>query len=741
MQRLTKKPGISVSGPQLSSGWNVKSLLFLLLAAVLPLSSCGGGSSSAAQAAQSAVLSGNWQFNMTPPPDSSFVGGMQGGFLLQDKGSVHGGIVYSIALPQPPPVPATVCSSGSAAVSGTMSGQQVTLTTIAGAQTLSLTGTLSSDGSTMSGTYDSTDGQGCGTAQTGLAWSATAVKPITGKFQGSFHSTSGGALLNRDFPVTGYLTQGDNIGASNATVTGTLNFNLDYPCLDVASVNGQISGSNVVLQIISSSGLNSGQIGAPPGFAHPSPVSFESTAGGGYILHGTDGYGVSTKNCPGPGALPGDGGNICIGLGSENSCLQPITITPAAITFPQQQLGSNPAQQIITLTNSNLSLSMQVQPSSFSGYSDFNGIPNYTEQDNCATSPGAPFSLAPQQSCSISVFFSPQQSCPWLPSTISGGIPPVQCPYPLTAKVIIDSPKSADSDTTFAVPITGLGLSSIAPSTPELDFGSEALTQVSTPQSVSFINQSVNPVQILPALSGPCTNPLPRPLIPGVVAGLQVVISAVADINTIDYFCDVDLVSQLPNFQISADTCTGATLAPQDSCNLQVAFAPQPGTPLTPAPDYFLQLNTLECTSNTTADCEIDAGRFPVELKANVPSPLRMAPGAGLDFGYKDIAEILPPPLKITLFNDPLDPNSSTVNFTGNLVKGPFLEKDDCGASLAPGSSCTLSITFKPTAVGFTTGTVTITYTVGQTQTIYMRGFGCQNCLPPPPPPPGAKKR
>jgi hypothetical protein len=320
----------------------------------------------------------------------------------------------------------------------------------------------------------------------------------------------------------------------------------------------------------------------------------------------------------------------------------------------------------------------------------------------------------------------------------------VQCPAPLTAKVVVNNPQSinpnTDNDPTFTVPITGLGLSTIYPSTPEIDFGSEALTEVSAPQSVSFINQGVTAVQILPLLNGPCPNPLPRPLIPGVVSGIQVTNSVIANVNTIDYLCDVDATSQQPNFQISADSCSGALLAPQQACSVQVAFAPQPATPLTPAPDYFLQLNTLECTSNTTTNCEMDAGRFPVELKANVPSPLRMTPGAGLDFGFQDTAEVLPTPLKITLFNDPADPNSATVNFTGNLVKGPFLEKDDCGSSLAPGSSCTVSITFKPTTIGFTTGTVTITYTVGQTQIISLRGFGCQNCLPPPPGP-GAKSR
>ena len=194
--------------------------------------------------------------------------------------------MYSIQLPpsQNSGLP-TLCNSGSAPVNGTINGQNVTLTVVAGTQTFTLTGSLSPDGSTMMGTYASTDGKGCGTAQTGLHWSATSVKPLSGSVQGIFHSVAGtfrivtGDILiisNQNFPVSGVLTQGANIGASNATVTGTLTFQ-GYPCLNTASVNGQISGNSVLLQIVASNGLNVGQIGSP-GLPSDtvSPVVFEN---------------------------------------------------------------------------------------------------------------------------------------------------------------------------------------------------------------------------------------------------------------------------------------------------------------------------------------------------------------------------------------------------------------------------------------------------------------------------------
>lgn len=317
-----------------------------------------------------------------------------------------------------------------------------------------------------------------------------------------------------------------------------------------------------------------------------------------------------------------------------------------------------------------------------------------------------------------------------MPSVGLGGESPSLCPFPMAASLTVNSPSSADSNTAFAVPISGLGFSALVPSTPQLDFGSEALNEVSAPQTLSFINQGIAPVQILPSLSSPCVNPttgvltLSRPITTGEIAGLQVDTAAIVpNGSTINYSCDSDLTSQKPNFQISGDNCSGTLLAPQQACTLQVSFAPQPSTLLTPTLDYFLELNTLQCTSTTTSSCEIDSGRFPVELTANLPSPLRMTPGAGLDFGLQAKGESSAP-LTIRLFNDPSDPKASTINFTGNLPKGDYTETDDCGASLAPGATCTLTIVFKPVIVGFDPGTVTITYAVGQTQTIHLRGTG-----------------
>jgi hypothetical protein len=726
----------------------LQGLAVLLLAGML--TACGGGGSSNNTTQVVAQISGNWQFIVASPGDQSFTGGLQGGFLLQKNGSLTGGAVYSVSSA------AGVCNSGSAPITGAIDGQNVTLTAVAGTQTFTFTGMLSTARNTMVGTYSSTagtasDGSVCGTAQTGLQWSASLVPPLTGTMQGSFHSTSG-PLSNQDFPVSLTLTQGENIGASNANLSGILSFIdpttllSDYPCFDTASVNGQVSGNNITLQIIGTNGATLGQIGGPPLGTGLNPVTYDSTQFG-YILHSAAGTGyiVQSKTCPGGGSLasPGDSGNICLALNtSPKACQQPIALSPAFLTFPPQMIGTTPTSQTITLANNSPQgstvngLQLQFDPGSgFFGPSDFDGLPNFSEQDNCSPTFGDTFLLLAGQFCTITITFAPQESCSWIPSASQNGTPPALCPSTFAASLTVNSPSSADNNTSFKVPITANGLSAITPSTAELDFSAEALGESSLPQLLSFTNRSPNPVQILgsmPCVNNPPvggTNVLPRPLqTSSPVAGLQVVYNISPDNTTVSYSCDSDPTSLRANFQISSDTCTGTLLASQATCSLQVTFVPQSATPLTSGLDYFLELNTVQCVAGSqTSDCEVDAGRFPVELKASPPTPLRLSPAAGIDFGAQAVGHGSGPQ-KITLLNDAADPNAGTITFVGKIVaSGDYSETDDCPLSLAPGGICTLTVTFKPKILGSDPGALTLNYTPEVSlspQFVFLRGSG-----------------
>jgi hypothetical protein len=814
MQRLTNNPILCRTNREALSprsfgsyarGYADSLWVVLLLAGTVMLSACGGSSSHDPQ--QSASFSGNWQFSMTnPDPTTPQVTqyGLQGGFLLQNNGALTGQAVYSISGWNQSTSQWLVCDSGSAPITGTVSGQTVNLTAVAGSQTFALaSGTLGSDGKVTGGTFTTLGGTAAGFSSCGLPattamnlpWNVIPVPPLSGSITGSFHTyqVSPSGLYNQAYAVTGSLTQGENIGASSATVTGTLSFLdpttglSDYPCIPagIVSVNGQISGNTVILQLIGVDGSNSGQIGVPAsqaGLNGLQPVTFQpSGSNGSYILHSAGlGYLVSTKACPNPNSSGGsseDVGYLCLALNGSIACQLPITLTPGLLTFPPQLLVAcatpgatsdcsqviqgTPATETITLTN-NASQELDGLTLNFTqNQSDFSLIDNFAETDTCAPAdspPQTPFNLSAGQSCTLTISFSPQQSCPWGPTP--GNTQHAGCLNALTSKLTVTTPADigniTEQDNQFAVPITGTGLSYLQPSTDELDFGAEGAGEASLPQLLSFTNYGASSVRILPPRdqNHPCQYvynyqfQFQLPLTTanfGQVAGLQVAANGGGENISVgnglaNYPCDVDppppLGSGLPNFQISSDTCSGTDIQPGASCSLEITFVPQPFTfkPGTaPSVDYSLALNTLTCTTNQPNDCEVDSGRFPVELTANNPSPLRILPAAGLDFGSQTVGKASTAQT-VTLFDDPNDPafpGSPAVNFVGKIqVSGNYSESDDCPFSLTPGSSCTLTITFKPKAAGFNGGKLSIVYTLGSAgasanpQFVYLRGTG-----------------
>lgn len=444
-------------------------LSLVCLVSLVALASCGHSGSSSIQPVP-LNLSGNWQFTMAPPVDGSFVGGLQGGFLLQNSGSsATGSIAYSIALPSN-----VVCNSGSAAVTGTISGTGVNLTATAGTQTFTLVGALALDGNTMSGTYTSTagtaaDGSPCGSAETNLNWFATLVPTLLGSVQGTFYSGGGSAgLYEQDFLVSGALSQGANTGASSTSVVGNLSFYLaDYPCLIAANVSGSISGNTLSLQLLANDGTVVGQIGSQAGAnTGINPVTVNTVAGG-YIISGPGpSYIVATglppaaagNRCPGSlsaTSLAGDFGSICLAGNSASGCTQPITLSPLSLSFPAQTVGTT-SKQTVALTNTsksnlgNLTLSL----------SDNAGV--FTESDECgvagASSSGQPFQLIPGQACLIAITYAPQ---------CNG-----TCPSSQKATLVLTIP---GDNMIFTLPISG---------TPKLDSASVELSRASIYQSL-----------------------------------------------------------------------------------------------------------------------------------------------------------------------------------------------------------------------------------------------------------------
>jgi len=71
------------------------------------------------------------------------------------------------------------------------------------------------------------------------------------------------------------------------------------------------------------------------------------------------------------------------------------------------------------------------------------------------------------------------------------------------------------------------------------------------------------------------------------------------------------------------------------------------------------------------------------------------------------------------------NPGSSAVSMSSIGVTGPFTESNNCGTSLSAGATCTVGVTFAPTAAGSATGTLSVNSSApGSPLTVALSGTG-----------------
>jgi hypothetical protein len=73
------------------------------------------------------------------------------------------------------------------------------------------------------------------------------------------------------------------------------------------------------------------------------------------------------------------------------------------------------------------------------------------------------------------------------------------------------------------------------------------------------------------------------------------------------------------------------------------------------------------------------------------------------------------------------NPGTSALSITGIAVSADYRASSSCGRSLAAGASCTVSVTFHPSAIGKRTGSIRISDdATGSPQSIDLTGFGLE---------------
>jgi hypothetical protein len=190
------------------------------------------------------------------------------GFLVQSGNSVTGSFV-SMANATPGfgrtgvgPVSGNLNKKNRLKQVVTVSGQDVSLTASFPSEAPSSTAPLTGQFSTLAA--------GCTSTSTGT-WSAVPVTALAGAFHGTFTSQQNGPIN-----VTGTLTQGPNIGSSNAELSGTIN--AEGPTafcsyLNAATITGVITGTQVTLDLYGPDGSKIGQVGPPAATVSPDGTS------------------------------------------------------------------------------------------------------------------------------------------------------------------------------------------------------------------------------------------------------------------------------------------------------------------------------------------------------------------------------------------------------------------------------------------------------------------------------------
>jgi hypothetical protein len=147
-------------------------------------------------------------------------------------------------------------------------------------------------------------------------------------------------------------------------------------------------------------------------------------------------------------------------------------------------------------------------------------------------------------------------------------------------------------------------------------------------------------------------------------------------------------------------------LQPNTNCAISVTY-----TPFVP----ISSVGALTVTDNAAGSPQVV-----LLTGTGVPAPTATLSATALTFASQPVG-VSSPSQSVTLSNN----GGTALAVTNIAATGDFAESSTCGASLNAGGSCTISVTFKPTAVGSRYGTVTVTDSAANSpQTVTLAGSG-----------------
>jgi sugar lactone lactonase YvrE len=353
-----------------------------------------------------------------------------------------------------------------------------------------------------------------------------------------------------------------------------------------------------------------------------SPAIFTGTPGGGLISLSGTGTGASS------GAL---------------------TISPTKIVFPDTAVGSKSVTMTATLSNTK-PVGVYLGKGSLTDGTDF------TQTDNCFS-----FLNAGNGTCTVTFTFTPKSSGP-LTSTYT----------------IYDLDDASD---TLTVVLSGNGTSSTAPqaalSPTTASFGSVTIGDSSSAQTFTLTN------------AGTAALPITSVKLSGTNAA---------------------------SFSITANAC-GSSLAAGKACTVSVNFSP------TTAASDSATLSVVDSVGTQTSALTGTGTAAAAPKAALTPT--------SADFGSEDIGSTSSGKA-FTLTNaGTASLPITSISITGANIYSFALSNNTCKSPLAAGASCTITISFAPTATGSASATLTVIDSVG-TQTSALTGTGVSAPATPP---------
>ncbi|HVJ08437.1 MAG TPA: choice-of-anchor D domain-containing protein [Acidisarcina sp.] len=417
-----------------------------------------------------------------------------------------------------------------------------------------------------------------------------------------------------------------------------------------------------------------------------------------------------------------------IGCGFQlNHALPSITLNPASIDFGSVQVGMSSTPQKLTVTNTSTH--------SVGVASITTNMPEFAAQSDC---PKLPATLGPNATCTVTITFIPK----------AAGSVSATATVSYTAS---GSPASAALKGSGTAAKTGVSLSPASLSWTNVPVGQASNAQVVTLTNIGSAPLTISSIKAGSAFTVPSTT---CPLAPSTVAAgdsctitvaflpsvagssndkitivdsdpgspQQVVLSGMAVQGMAPLFSSTSLLFPdtavgskskveavtLTNPQTTPLTIDGiaaspefdqtndcpATLAANAKCTISIAFAPTSSGAKTgsltltyPSASQSVSLSGTGITATTAA------------LSGTVSVSPKSYAFPNQAIGTKSA------PATITLSNG----LTTTLTISSIQIGAPFSQTNTCGGSLASGNSCTISVTYAPTAIGYNTTNLVIT--------------------------------